>query len=331
MAHSTRTLRITAASVLAILMVAGTFVFTGKGNLFRIAEAQTSEELLRQYAAKDSDTDGLPDWQEALYGTDPMNPESFRSGIKDGEAVAQGLVEPKVAVRPEDEPTDIESIPGTVAAPASLTERFSQTLIKQYLQNLGDEPPTSEEIVAFVETGVAELSAQSESPAHFKASDVHVSGETGTGALVSYAARLETAFAENTVSADRNELAYFADALKDDASALKKIGEISHAYEDIATAVMSLSVPTEARQAHLAIANALMHMSEISADMATMKTDPLRALMGIGLYEKYAQEVTAAFTNLHGVFAARQIVIPTGNPGYYTLKTAGDAAASEKP
>lgn len=331
MAHSTRTLRILGASLLAVLMIGGTYLSTGKNPFFgmtRIAGAQSSEELLREYAAKDSDTDGLPDWQESLYGTDPLNPESFKPGTKDGEAVAQGLIEPKVAVRADDEPADIASIPGVTAAPSSLTDRFAQTLLKQYLTNRGENPPSSAEIVAFVEAGISDLSAENASPARFALADVTVSGETGTAALTAYAARVEAAFAQNTVSADRNELSYFSDALKDDAGALNRIKSVSGAYADIANALIAIPVPSEARQAHLAIANALMHMSDTSGDMAALKTDPLRALMGIGLYEKYADELIAAFTNLNGVFAARQVAIPEGNPGYYIVKTAGDAAAS---
>lgn len=92
---------------------------------------------------------------------------------------------------------------------------------------------------------------------------------------------------------------------------------------------MKIQVPAEARQAHLAIANALMHMSETSGDMSVMETDPVRALMGIGLYERYANEVVAAFTNLSGIFVAQQVSIPSGTEGYFIVKTAADAAASK--
>lgn len=331
MAHSTRTLRIAAASLLAVFMIGGTYLSTGPNPFFgmtRIAGAQSSEELLREYAAKDSDADGLPDWQEALYGTDPMNPESFQVGIRDGEAVAQGLIEPKVVVRPENEPTDPDTIPGTLAAPSSLTDRFSQTLLKQYLMNRGEKPPTSAEIVAFVEAGIADLERENVSPPRFSLADVRTTGDTGTAALTAYAANVEQAFVLNTVSADKNELSYFADALKEDAAALRKIASIGEAYADIANALIAIPAPAEARQAHLSIANALMHMSETSGDMAALKTDPLRALMGIGLYEKYAEELVAAFTNMNGVFSARQVSIPEGSAGYYIVKTANDAARS---
>lgn len=333
MAYSPRTIRITAASALAIVMVGGAYAFSGPDPLFglgRIAEAQSSEELLKEYAAKDSDTDGLPDWQEALYGTDPLDPESFRAGTKDGDAVAQGLIEPKVSVRPSDEPTDIESIPGTQARPDSLTDRFAQSLLTQYLQNRGDVAPTSAEIVSFVEAGIENLSTESLSPATFKPSAVRTTSASGTAAMTTYAADIEQAFADHTVSADRNELSYFADALKEDADSLAQIRAISSAYKNIAKALMEVPVPGEARQAHLAVANALMHLSETSDDMASLKTDPVRALMGIGLYERYANELAAAFTNMDGIFVAQQVRIPEGTRGYFIVKTAADAAAIQK-
>lgn len=328
MAHSTRSIRLTVASLLAVLMIGGTYLATGPNPFFgmtRIAGAQSSEELLREYAAKDSDADGLPDWQEALYDTDPLNPESFQAGMKDGEAVAQGLIEPKVAVRPERGATDLDNIPGTAAAPSSLTDRFAQTLLTQYLSNRGATVPTSEEIVSFVEAGIENLAAESASPNAFSLAQITVAND-GSMALSEYAAAAERAFALNTVAADTNELAYFSAALKGDAAALAKIASISTAYENIARALMRIPVPAEARQSHLTIANALMHLSETSADMASMKTDPLRALMGIGLYDRYANELVAGFANLNGVFEARQVSIPQGEGGHYFISTAADAA-----
>jgi len=332
MAHSTRTLRIAGASLLAVLMVGGTYLATGPNPVFgmtRIAGAQSSEELLREYAAKDSDTDGLPDWQESLYNTDPLNPESFRAGIKDGEAVAQGLVEPKVMVRPEEEAIDPDSIPGIAAAPSSLTDRFAQTLLKQYLLNRTGTPPTQEEIVAFVQSGVAELSADASEPDHYTLNDVRVSGASGAAALVAYAAEAEAAIAANTVSSSisaRNELAYFQDAIRGDDAALAKVTAYSKAYAAMADALIRMQVPQEARQAHLAIVNATMHLSSMTADMAALKEDPLRALLGIGLYGKYATSMKSGFANLNGVFSARGVSLTEGQPGYEFFNTSELAA-----
>lgn len=329
MPHSTRTVRLAGASLLALLLIAGAYTASGPNPFFgliTIAEAQSAEELLKEYAVKDTDTDGLPDWQEALYGTDPANPESFKAGIKDGEAVAQGLIEPKVAVREDEASTDIDSIPGTTAGPNTITERFAQTLFSQYLSNRGETQPTSEEIVSFVKAGVNELSTESVSPARFKVSDLKVVVTSDTQAVTMYAGALETVFAQNTTPSEKNELYYFQDALRDDATALTKLKDISEAYADIANGMMQLSVPQDVATSHLAIANAFMHMSEVTGDLATLKSDPLRALMGIGLYDRFANDVVSSFANLHTVFLSKQVTIAEGVPGFFIARTARNAA-----
>lgn len=327
MAHSTRTLRIVAASALALIMIGSAYALSGPLPFWNVVEAQSAEELLREYAARDSDSDGLPDWQEALYGTDPHNPESFQAGMLDGEAVAQGLIEPRVLVRPEGEPTDPESIPGTNAGPNSLTDRFAQAILTQYLQNRGTNRPTQAEIMSFVESAVSELSLTSSHPNRFTMQDV-LNAPSGHDGLAAYAANAERAFRENASPAGKNELLYFSDALKGQTGAVSSIELISANYEAVANALIKVPVPPEARQAHLGLANALMQLSEVSADMASIETDPLRALMGIGLYEKYAQAWIAALSNMSAVFAAQQVVIPPSELGGSFVETSNAAKAA---
>lgn len=332
MPHSTRTFRIAIASSLALLMVGGAYAFSGPNPLFglgRIAEAQSAEELLKEYAAKDTDFDGLPDWQEALYGTDPANPESFQAGIKDGDAVAQGLIEPKVAVREDSTDTNVESIPGASAAPSSLTDRFAQTLLKQYLQNRGENPPTQEEIVEFVKAGVAELTASSASPDRYGTEDL-VAGGSGTAALKTYAAAAEGVFLRIAVPAEKNELFFFSDAIKGEEGALDEIDTISRTYSRIAVALMEIPVPSEARQSHLMIANAISHLAETSADMAAMDEDPLRALMGISLHTKYSEDWIAAFAGMSRIFSAAGVTLPAEVQGSSFIETSNAAAQAAR-
>lgn len=330
MSHSAYTIRLIAASLVAILMVGGSYALSGPVPFFgdiRTANAGSSEELLRAYAAKDTDSDGLFDWQEALYNTDPYDAESFKAGIKDGDAVAQGLIQPKVEIAPTPESTDPASVPGISAAPNSITDKFTQVLFKQYMLSRGEAPPTTDEVVSFVQAGVQNLIETSASPDTFDRSEVRISGLSGTTAVTAYAAALEKAFADNTVEANKSELFYFDEAIKGNEASLQKLEQVSGAYEDIANALMKMPVPAEVAQSHLSIANALIHMGEISEDMSTMNEDPLRALMGIGLYEEYANTLADAFSNLHGVFVAQSVVILLDQPGYEVYQTSVDADA----
>ena len=328
MAHSARTIRIVSACAVALLLIGGGYALSGPIPFLstRIAGAQSPAELLRAYAAKDTDQDGLEDWQEALYNTDPYNPESFEAGIKDGDAVAQGLIQPKVTVAEAPAPTDLDSIPGTAAAPNSVTDRFAQELFKQYVLGRGTTAPTTEQIATFVEDGVHDLVETNAVPDTFVGSDIRASGTSGPAATRTYLEQVELAFANNTIPSDKNELLYFADAVNGDAAALKQIKDISGAYKNIANALMKVPVPEGLQLSQLKIANAVMHMSEVTADMASMEDDPIRALMGIGLYEEYVVTMASAFANLNDVLTAQQITLTETEPGYSVFIVARDGA-----
>jgi hypothetical protein len=60
----------------------------------RFSKANQFEELMLGLSGKeiinDHDYDGLADWEEELYGTDPNNPDTDGDGYLDGEEVASG-------------------------------------------------------------------------------------------------------------------------------------------------------------------------------------------------------------------------------------------------
>jgi hypothetical protein len=327
--HATRTVPIIVASVVAAALIAVAFVASGPipflGS-FKIADAATSAELLKAYATKDADQDGLPDWQEALYGTDPADPESVRSGVKDGDAVAQGLVSPKVQGAT---PVSSDAALATVAAPApkSLTEQFSQKLFSQYLLTRGTTPPSNDEILSFVQSGLADLEAERNRDA-FSIGDVKSSGKTGPGSLAAYAAEVDQAFAANHIELDEHELDYFSDAInKDDAKAIATLKAISDVYARQSQAVMRISPPSELRYQHLALANALGHMSAVLADLSSASDDPIRAMLGLGIYEEHALALSKSFSDMHAVFAAEGVTLSPGQPGYEFVRAAADSAS----
>ncbi len=330
MAHSARTVRITVASILALLMVGSAYFFTGPNPFGNVVEAQSAEELLKEYAAKDSDTDGLPDWQESLYGTDPNNPESFQAGIQDGDAVAQGLVTPRVAVREDGEDTDLGTLPGTLPAPLSLTDRFSQTLLKQFLLNRGENPPTQEEIANFVQAGIADLVANSKPNATYGTADLVRANGAGREALLAYAVRAEQAIASENIRAELNELEYFSEVMKGDQTALAKIAQASDAYAATAQALIKVPVPEELRTSHLALVNSFMGMSAVTEDMAALETDPLRALVGIGLYANAAKQSVNALASQYRLFSARQARLNSNEQGAVFLGLLQDAATAQE-
>ncbi|MSR76356.1 MAG: hypothetical protein EXS68_02085 [Candidatus Ryanbacteria bacterium] len=70
--------------LLAILAASGmVFVASGKSKQL-VAKGSIKAQVIDQASQRDTDTDGLKDWEEVIAGTDPQNPDSDGNGILDG-------------------------------------------------------------------------------------------------------------------------------------------------------------------------------------------------------------------------------------------------------
>jgi hypothetical protein len=309
-------LSIIVASVLAILLIAGAYVLSsGQGP--QAVNAASTDELLKQYAAKDSDNDGLLDWEEALYGTNPQDAHSVSKTKTDGDAVAQGLVKPKFeSAAASTTPTiDTSTLPGITPGENTLTTEFARTLFTQYLENRGPTQPTPDEISTFVQNQVSKFIATHHAPDVFAAKQVTVSG-TGPSAMRTYASAVERAFAAHTIATSKSELDYFTEAEnKNDLASLKKVKDIGVAYTAIANAYIKIPVPQEAAAAHLHVANALAHLGITISNMGALDTDPLRAMLGLGGYQTDGPAFLKALAEINQFFVNENVTIAPGSAG----------------
>lgn len=324
-----RSLHLALASSVAVSLVVVAYLFSGPFS-FRpsTVDAATAEALLKSYAAKDSDADGLPDWQEALYGTDPINPESVKAGILDGEAVAQGLVSPRFS-NETAVVADNSVIPGVTAGPATLTDQFSKELFSQYLSARGEKARSATEINEFVSKRLDSLLA-TRYPITYSIKDIKRGGASGPAALRSYAASAEQAIARQTITATKTELDYFELVVKkDDAAAAKKIGEIGAMYSATAKSLLAVSVPPEAESAHVALVNGYARMGATVTDMASIQNDPVRGLVGISKYTELATQYAQSLASLHSVFTTVGVSLEKGSAGSNLYDLSARAASPQ--
>lgn len=328
MAHSTRTIPLIVASVTAVLLVAGAYVLSGPIPFIDRVTAESSDELLRSYAVKDSDADGLTDWQESLYGTDPTNPTSFRTDLLDGEAARQELLTPKTVVPAQDLTTDL---PGADPAPSSLTEEFSRKFLGQYLLTRGAEPPTEEAMANFVSDAIAELVQTSLATPRYTASDARIASGDDAAAFRTYMKEMQAVSDAHEPLLEDRDVALIRSAIeKSDADALVKLKDMSETYETLAEAVMQVRVPRSAVEAHVATANALNYLSIATADVAEYTEDPIRTLLGIGEYRESIRLTLEALALMHGPMTRSGVTVDASAPEYDFYQTVMAAPAALK-
>ncbi len=322
---------ILAACGLALVLIVGAY-FAAHPFSNTAANAASTDDLLKAYAAKDTDGDGLPDWEESLYGTDPNNPHSVSPSLTDSQAVAQGLATPKYAGQPvaSSTATDIGSqIPAATAADNTITNQFAELFFNNYMATRGASQPSASDMQQFVQEAVIDLEQTRSRPDAYTTADLVVKG-SGPGALATYAAGADAAFAANIQRLPYGELTYFSDAVdKNDASALANVASIGTAYTKTAQALIKVPVPQEAATGQLAVANSMARLGDTISSLATVNDDPIRAMMALGDYGNDTAQLANALANFYPVFVADNVTLTLGEPGYGFYSATADAASGE--
>ncbi len=335
--------RTLSATLFSIVLIAGVYLIARGVESPPTAQASTESALLQAIATKDSDGDGLTDWEEALYGTDPHIVDTLKLGTSDGDAVARGLIVPLAiadipAVASSPASTDSNGLP---AAPAegTLTAAFTKTFFALFVaakQASGGADLSEGEMQNISDEALASISTFMDVAPDFKsAKDLTVSG-SGAEALKDFATRAEWVLSKRASNATKSELLYLKDVLENNgATAVSYISSIAKAYRESAIGLAVLSVPQELATDHLSLVNAMMRMSQISADFAKVNDDPLSTILALKQYPDAILALGNAFIRIGTVYRTVGISLPSGTPGAAFVNliqnVADQQAAAKKP
>lgn len=337
--------QVVTATVFSVVLIFSAYIIARGIEFPRAAQASTETELLKAIATKDSDSDGLPDWEEALYGTDSNVADTFHLGMTDGDAVTQGLIVPKAVATVSTATSSQVSLDtdGLSAAPAAgtLTALFSQNFLSIYLaakETNNGADLTDSQMNDVATQAMNSLPASVTTPPPYKTrSDLTISEDSSPEAFKTFAASAEAVLMKNTSDATNTDLDYFKDALLNnhEASAFPHILSIARAYRASATGLAKLPVPKALAEYDLALINTLMHLSEVDIGFtyAGSSSDPLVAIIALHQYIPTVTALSDAFTNIGNVYAANGVFIPADTQGasFVSMSAAVASAVAKQP
>ena len=224
-----------------------------RGGTIAIAHAES--------ALQDSDNDGLPDWQETLYGTDPQDPDSDGNGIPDG-----------VQFDPKKQYPNI-------------TESDS---VYQAINQVGEGAPNAPD----------PTSQLSLSPVFYKdtysKTDV-VQTENSTSSVPAYIANTILLLAEHADANQSKPLDIINHWLQTyDENDTKQIQKISADNKALAAALINIPVPPDIIEIHLHIANYLYDSALALDDVLKTLHDPTAGFFAAANYANYESKYTKA-------------------------------------
>lgn len=310
---SPRQRRIGSSILIAVLMVAGAYVLPGV-NLPETKEvnAELTDDLLASYVSKDTDQDGLPDWQESLYGTSKDDPDTDGDGVSDGEAVRRGMLTPNALSSQLPTATDTiqeDDFPNDPAAPGSITDQFARAFFEAYIKTSNGQPMSEEAQEALIARLVTDFSARAARV--LTSSYTSVSIRRSAGSVSDYAFAVERTLKQNEVTEGAGNPVLLMQALieKNDESARPKLKALAAAYRSIADELLVTPAPAELTDEHLVLVRSFDSLAKATLMVSEYEKDPLGVLGALAVYPAASKELV---TGLEGVATA---ILNGGEPG----------------
>lgn len=339
--------RIVGALALSVALIVGAYVLARGIHSPPVVQASSEQELLEAIAKRDTDSDGLPDWEEALYGTDPRAADTKNLGMSDQEAVAKGLIVPAAVAVRGDTPLEPESMASSslpVPPQGTLTRALSESFITEYLQAFAESKDgvlSEEKMKAITDKVLNELDTSVVATPDFKKkSELKIQG-SGPESLRAFAAAAEKVYLGHTREPSDTELILLQKVLETgDPVALKHIHNVAGLYEKGAVGLSVLPVPSELVDVHLKMVNALMRMSETTRDFTLADADPIATMIALKQYPEAVKKLGEAFAEVNQIYTRAGVVLEfdEAGVGYVRLiewlmadQEAAEKAAKQKP
>lgn len=293
--------------IACLIIIGGIFAWLEYKNQGKIISNEgvisvADQKIIDSIATKDTDGDGLKDWEEALWRTAPNNPDTDADGAKDGEEVAQNRDPAKAG--PDDQLTlDSASTTPSAAKPLTVSNQFSRDLFTRYvtIKQTGNGDPAdfenySDLVISYIEQEAAALALKTYGAGSFKV----IENETPAD-IHRYGNEFGALFVADEIPDMENELAVLNRATEtDNPLELKKLDANIAAYEEIRAGLLKISVPSRFLPDHLTLTNAVETILLGIESMKLTFADPIKAAAGLKNYPDAAGSIFSLLQSIGG-------------------------------
>lgn len=284
-------IRVGGAVAIGVFLI-GTAVFVSAQKVENTNSAAivVATEPRAYQETKDTDQDGVPDWEESVSGTNPT--------IKDTSTTTQKKREEEAALN-------------------TVTDRFAKQFFSEYLsKNSGDTPMTPEEKQAFLEKAI-QKAYTSQPIQSFTEKDIVRDTSTATDTLRAYGNAVADALQRYPVQ-NENEALIFKRAIESESEVeIGKLDPIILSYKNTIRDIRLIPVPTTMTSSHLALLNSLNNLQNTLTAMREALEDPLPALTQFQQYVPVVESLQDSLLGLKASFASQNVVFSQNERGHF--------------
>ena len=274
-------------------------------------------DLIKKSLDIDADGDGLKDWEEAIYGTDPQNPDTDGDGMNDNDEVKANR-SPLVAGAGES--TQIDTTATSSVYVSNATDRFSRELFTKYLE----AKSSGQDITEDLSNAIAEEVLAQQYDAFIEPYDVsklNIVLENSSNIRV-YGNTLGLALSVPPVSSSLNELMILERIQQGIANAqdAELLGKMIVRYDKMLDNLTSMPVPAGIASVHAEFIEGIEIARNVAIGIGNLETDPIGAYSKIAQYEDGFNLITAASMKMRTYLVSHNIVYSSQEGGYILLQ-----------
>ncbi len=239
-------------------------------------------EKIGDLVGKDTDEDGVPDWQEGLYGMDPLKKDTNGDGVPDGAEIA------KMRGQNIDGEFNLNFDESTLTE----TDKFSRELFST-IATLNQTGEVTQGTIDTLSNSILEKIQNSPTQKVFLYSDLSVTqGETKKN-IKTYNDTINNIYNKYPINYTVFDvLQKFAlDINNVDESVLQELSPIVKQTNNVINDLSKITVPQSLAVLHLDFLNKLQTYSENLNKMTLYDTDPVVGISGITQYETLADDL----------------------------------------
>jgi hypothetical protein len=269
---------------------------------------------------KDSDNDGLKDWEEVLWKTDPQNSDTDGDGTPDGAEVLAGRdplkkgpsdmlnSAPKVAV------SDSTANPASVAESQNMTDNLAHDIAV----NLGSaEQAGNLQDVAKNKIIPSLTATDSGVSQKYTPSDIHVATDDTLTTIRRYGNELGSIMQSFANLSSGEELTIVKEALAEqNEGKLADLAAIIGSYDALIKKYLALQVPASAVSLHTEILNLNDTVRQAIDGMSKVFEDPLFGIASVKAYRDTSGFAQLNLKNLQDYFRNHGVIFNKDEAGY---------------
>lgn len=280
----------------------------------------SNNEKRNEFLNKDSDNDGLKDWEEVLWNTDINNSDTDKDGTSDGEEIK--LNRNPLIQGPDDTlPNDTNSN-ANPAAPQTLTQKIGREFLSQYFSTKGDTNLTEEERLDIINSLLINLNSDG-GKIKYELNDISVQNDNSETKIKNYANGFAQAIKPLQLI-QQGELEIFMKILSDEENEqpdkIKELKTNRLLYEKTVRDLTLLSTPSNYKYIHLDFLNFFNNTAGAVLKMEEIYNDPAKTIIGIKEYSLEAEKTALLFKNFKNQTIKDKIQFLPNENGYILVR-----------